>query len=354
MIYDRILLYGEYMIDHTIEDIVRSYIPFANRSNQGWSVVFCEVCGDGSRTQGPRGGWLFQNDKAFYNCFNCSVHGSFDPDREYAYSREMRNILKAFSIPLAETDPLTQKKFLEGRSAAKPVKRAIAIPTIDMPDYFYPLIAAEPTNSILHKAVRFLDTKGIDFLSYPFYLSSGKSTAGVAENAIAKSLTNRLIIPAFRGEKMIYYIARSFQEDAKKRYLNPPVPKNSVIYGMDKLFIDLEKPLFVTDGFFDAHHLDGVATLGNVLSTAQIDILNKSPRRKVIIPDKKLKFHNKDDGKMMAKQALDLGWHISLPEYGNCKDVTASIVKYGKMFVMNSINKNIVDGFAGNVALSMW
>ena len=67
-----------------IEDVVRGHVAFTGRvSSKGWSSTYCEVCGDGKRTQGPRGGWLFVDEIAFYNCFNCGVEGNFDPHGGY-------------------------------------------------------------------------------------------------------------------------------------------------------------------------------------------------------------------------------------------------------------------------------
>lgn len=342
------------MIDHTIQDLVQSHLIFLGKSSQGWNTLYCEVCGDGARLKGPRGGWIFVDDIAIYHCFNCNIGGSFDPDREYPYSKDMRKIFESFHIPLEETDALTQKNFLTGKTNNKPVKKLIDIPQLEIPDYFYKLEDADENNVMLHKAVRLLESKNIDFTSYPFYLSSGVSKENLAENAIARSLMNRLIIPAFRNDKMIYYTARSFDSNAKMKYLNPHVPRSSVIYGMDRLFIDVDKPLFITEGFFDSHHVNGVAVLENKMTNNQIELLNKSPRLKIVIPDKKNNKKKNDEGKKLANQALELGWSISLPEYGSCEDISSAITKYGRMFVLNSISKNVMSGFTATVALEMW
>lgn len=343
------------MIDYTIHDIVNNYLTFSKIS-QGWHVLYCEVCGDGSRTQGPRGGWSFDGDIAFYHCFNCGIKGSFDPTREFPFSKEMRKIFSSFAIPLNEIDLLIGKNNLNFNKTV-PIKKVFEIPSIPIPDHFYRLDECDISNKIFLKAVKFLEHRQIDFTSYPFYLSTGSSTDG-AENSIARSLINRLIIPALKDDKMIYYIARSLEDNPKekssKRYLNAHVPRTSVIYGYDKLFKDLHKPLYITEGFFDSWHLDGVAILENNLSHTQIAMLNRSPRRKIVVPDKKINKTKNDDGKKLATQAIELGWEISLPEFGTCTDVTEAIIKYGKLFVLNSIVNNIKSGFAAKVALEIW
>ena len=67
----------------TIEDIVRSYVPFSHGvSSKGWHSVYCEVCGDGNHSKGPRGGWLFSDEACFYSCFNCGIKTNYDPNRD--------------------------------------------------------------------------------------------------------------------------------------------------------------------------------------------------------------------------------------------------------------------------------
>lgn len=346
------------MLDHTIQEIVLENLIFQAKSSQGWNMLYCEVCGDGSRTKGPRGGWLFVDESCIYHCFNCNITESFDPDRDYPYSKGMRKVFTSFGIDVSETDKLTQKNFFNGEKSTKPIKKKFDIPQIDIPDYFIKLEDAKDTNVLLHKAVKFLNKRQIDFLSYPFYLSTGFSNQGSADNAIARSLTDRLIIPAFKDNKMIYYIARNLNEtgkDSKKiKYLNAHVPKTSVLYGMDHLYTDVEKPLFITEGFFDSYHLNGVAVLENNMSNTQIELLSRSPRQKIIVPDKKKNQKDNDNGKKLATQALELGWSIALPDYGICSDITESVIKYGKTFVLNSVSKNIVSGFEANVALNLW
>lgn len=339
----------------TIEDIIREQLVFQTNKNSGWNVLYCEVCGDGSRTQGPRAGWKFEDNKAMFNCFNCGISGSFDPDREYAFSKEMKKILNSFGIPIKDVELLTVDKFLKNESYSIPKKLQLSLKTFDIPDYFYKLSEASENNLIARTAKKFLqEKKAINYESYPFYLSTGITKSNdVREQAIAKTLVNRLIIPAFKNSKIIYYEARSLGEQSKK-YINLDIPKSNIIYGYDKLFINYEKPLYICEGFFDSFHLDGIAVLGNKLSNAQIDLISRSPRKKIIVPDKKFNKTTNDNGRKLAEQAIELGWSIALPDIGNCKDITEAIVKYGKLHVLNSINTNIFEGFEADVCLNLW
>lgn len=318
-----------------IEDIIRSNIKFRGVSSHGWNTTYCEVCGDGSRTKGPRGGWLFNGPAAFYHCFNCGLDGNFDHTREQPYSKNMWNILTAFDIPMNEVQTIVNEYNLENNFKKQKTKKVVRnVKEIDVPEFFYKLSNASDDNPVAQAALKLLKEKRISPKSYPFYLSNGKSDGEIREKMLAKSLTNRLIIPFFKRDKLVYYQGRSLDDKQGKKYLNAEVSRSNIIYGFDKLYSNLDNYLFVTEGFFDAFHLDGVSVQENKLSNAQIDILSQSPRTKVIVPD-----YN-GDSYQLAEQAIELGWGISLPEY-DYKDTTEAIQNIGKIatlqYIMNSI-----------------
>jgi DNA primase len=133
-----------------------------------------------------------------------------------------------------------------------------------------------------------------------------------------------------------------------KKFESPSDPKDRVIYGFDRLFEKTDVPLYIVEGWFDAHVIDGVALLGNELSSAQIKWLNKSQRKKVYIPDR---F---GDGQRIAENALSVGWSVSTPDIGNCKDVNEAVHKYGRMFVMKTIADNTADGLDAATRLGVY
>ena len=60
----------------------------------------------------------------------------------------------------------------------------------------------------------------------------------------------RLIIPSFDLQGNVnYFIARAYNGNWKK-YLNPEVPKNEIIF--NELYIDFKKPIVLVEGAFDA------------------------------------------------------------------------------------------------------
>lgn len=334
----------------TIEEIVSSTLVFKGESN-GWFRTYCEVCGDGSRTKGPRGGWRFDGEMCFYHCFNQGCEGNFDPNREIPYSKDMNKIFLAFGIPKDPINTILFKKKLErGTPLVKQKRESKTANPIAVPDHFYKLCDAEPDDVIAIKAKDYLITERfIDPSEYPFYLSTGISkSTNPKDISLAKSLRNRIIIPSFKREQMVYWIARSLDKNSKLRYLNLDIPKGNIIYGFDRLYAATRAPLFICEGFFDAFHVNGVAVLENSMTKDQIDLIDRSPRTKIVIPDK----HG--DSKRLAEQALDKGWSISLPDIGSCTDISKGIAKYGKLYVIDSIVKNIQYGRSARLSLKKY
>jgi hypothetical protein len=326
-------------IQTTVEDIVRNNLSFDGERN-GWNILYCEVCGDGSRTKGPRGGFLFNEEAVFYRCFNCGFKAGFDPNWEHPFTKNWMEVVRSFSLPKLAFDKIVADKKLAGNKPYIP--KAVAAPAnvIPIPNHFYKLSAAEPDNMVAQKARDYLHSRMIDPDSYPFYLSTGLSNSDhPKEIQLAQMMVNRIIIPSFRGDHMVYYTARSMDpKEEKLRYMNASVPRSTVIYGYDRLYTKPHNYLFVCEGFFDAHQLKGVAVLENCMSQQQMDLLERSPRTKIVIPDRK------GDSTKLVEQAEKFGWGISYPKIGDCKDVCQAIEKYGKLYVVDSVMKRIHEG----------
>lgn len=335
---------------NTMEDLIRDYVVFTGPPANGWHPCYCEHCGDGSRTKGPRGGWLFTEDAIFYNCFNQGCEGSYAVDRQYPLSKEMGGILESFGIPMKEYKLLQMKQKREsGNGTSTPEIRRTPIQTIPVPTHFYLLSEASEDDLIAKKAKDYLTGRKIDWRKYPYYLSTGsvKPKEGPREAQIAKSLKDRIIIPAFRGENLIYWQARALDPKAKEKYVNPDGPRSNILFGMDRLFEYPKAPLFVTEGFFDSYFLNGVATMENKLSSQQIEILKRSPRKKVIVPDRN------GDSKRLAEDALDAGFGVSIPNWGGEKDVNKAVLRYGRLYVVKSLMDEIKFGTAARLVVGM-
>ena len=329
-------------MNETLEDIVRDYINIKTPSSNGWQKVYCEVCGDGSRKKGPRGGWMLDSDSVSYHCFNCGIKGKLEPP--YTMGADVKTILESFGIPL---NKILYLRLLSTGNITNVTKEKARFSTIDIPDYFVELKNAT-THPFYKMATNFLtNEKCIDHDKYTFFLSSGKSTISIDENAKALYLKNRLIIPAFKGAKMIYYQARALIE-TQKRYVTVDKPKLGAMYFIDRLYDNTTDRIFITEGFFDAFHINGVAVMENYLTPEQEELLVKSKKQKIIVPDKR------GSSDRLLEFASKHGWSVSIPKYDDdVKDITDSVKKNGKPYTIKLILDSIYSGSNVEIQLSI-
>jgi len=317
-------------MDLTLEQIIKQYVQLQSPNHKGWEAVRCHVCNDHTH-KGLRGAFLFDGSKVVYKCWNCGHMSVYDPYEHEYMPKKMIRTLEAFGVPTDEWQQviLSSPAYQHGAREHEHEKSTlidIEPKEIKMPDFFYFLKDATPDDYVADAAREYLiDERAVNPDDYPFML------ARKAENPKLHKWLGRVIIPIYKNNKLIFYTGRALY-DATKKYETPATPKERILYGFDRLFEHTEAPLIVVEGWFDGYAVDGVATLGNVITSYQHQWLDRSRREKIYIPDK---F---GDGKRAAEQALDFGWSISTPDIGSdCKDMSDAVKKYGKMYVMKSI-----------------
>lgn len=111
---------------------------------------------------------------------------------------------------------------------------------LSLPDEFNSLVADEyPLSASM--ALSYLKRRGITKDDI-FMWKIGYAARG--------EYADRIIIPSFNSRGNInYYVGRSYSNNFRK-YLNPPVSKNDIIF--NELYLDFKKPLILVEGIFDA------------------------------------------------------------------------------------------------------
>lgn len=343
-----------------IEQLIRTYVHLPGQpSGTGWYPILCKVCNDHGR-KGPRGGFKFEDDGVAYHCFNCGLKASYYSHYENV-PNNIKDVFLSFGIPEEEINKLGLAALGErdqhGRKTGSRKETGLMInpKELTLPDHFYPLNEAKSDDNWAEIANYYLEDRKIDSHDYTFFLSTGTpklydgpQSQKVAFVRAAQKWIKRVIVPIYKDNKLVYYQGRDLTGKAVKKYESPSAPKDRVIYGFDRLFSEESRPLYVVEGFFDAFHIKGVALLGNELTDPQIAWLNKSRREKVYIPDK---F---GDGAKNALKALDLGWNVSTPDIGNCKDINDAIIKYGQLYVHNTLKEQTKTGFEAEAAINLY
>jgi hypothetical protein len=338
------------MEDVTLEQLLRQYVQLPSvPSGTGWYPVL-HVCDHGKK--GPRAGFKFDGDTVAFHCFNCGLAAVYDPkhrgrEGQPLISKKMRQILEDFNIPQDEWQQVLFSALKDrdagpmAATSSKPVQSIEPI-EVPLPETFYPLSEADPEDKWAMIARYYLEERSIDPSSYPFMLSRRTDVPHL------KKWFGRVIMPIYKDGKLIYYTGRDLTGKALKKYESPAISRDRVIYGFDKLFEDNDLPLYIVEGWFDAFVIDGVAIFGNEFSSTKIKWLNRSRRQKVYIPDQ---F---GDGFRAAKQAIDAGWSISTPDFGDCKDVSAAVQKYGKLYVLRTLAQHTASGFEAELNARMY
>lgn len=322
----------------SLETIIKRYIKLPNYpSGTGWYPILCKVCNDHGR-KGPRGGFRFDDNKVAYHCFNCGHSTVFDPDTQKNMPEKMIQVLTEFNVPEDEWKAVLYANLKARDQFGSSVNQAAPAPiqsvepaVVPLPSHFYPLSSASPNDQWAQLASAYLDAeRGVDPKSYGFMLSHPNGDPQVDKWA------KRVIIPIYKENQLIFYVGRDLTGKHTQKYLSPSYSKEKVLFGFDELFRQTDEPLYIVEGWFDAWAINGVAILGNEISDAHATWLNRSQRRKIYIPDRL------GDGWVAAERALQLGWDVSTPEIGDCKDISAAVMKYGRMYVIKSINDKAI------------
>lgn len=93
---------------------------------------------------------------------------------------------------------------------------------------------------------------------------------------------NRVIIPYYDKDKIVFWTARAIDKKADKKYLYPlNAHKSEFVYNLDKNVN--KKQLIICEGQFNAMVLDAVAVGGSSISQKQIKLLTNCKAEKIIV-----------------------------------------------------------------------
>lgn len=331
----------------TLERVIRSHIALSPRPNgRGFFSVLCRVCGDHGK-KGKRAGFKFEGDSVGYNCFNCGHHAGFNPIEHETMPKDMVEVLTAFGIPNVDWEPVlftSLVKRSEGgeRKTRREKLLEVEPDVLTFPPFFYRL-TNDLSDDWAQYSIEYLTARKVDWQSQPFYL-----VARVKEHPDNAKWYGRLIIPNYKDQKLIFWQGRDMTDLHIQKYLSPTTAKDRVLSQYRFVGEYGDEPLYVTEGWFDAYHINGVAAFGPILSEAQIRWLNMTTRPKVIIPDRL------GDGHRLAEQAISLGWSVAFPDIGSCKDINDAIKKYGLLYTMSTIREHTASGFEAQARVGIY
>lgn len=323
-----------------LESLIRRYVTLERRSSKGFEACICQMCNDYK----PRGGFKFDGNAIGYHCFNCNYDTKFDADEYKTPSKKFKDLLRSFGIDESDITLAVGKAFVEHKQQAvnsqAPEQVKWAPPkAIDPPLNIH--LVNEDTSPWCETARTYLKQRALEQCDYPFMVSE------------EPRLLNRLIIPYFHRDKLIYYQARSMNDvEVQPRYVNPiGCDKDKLIFNYDELFVnESAKPLYITEGPLDALSIGpACALLGSTISEWKLNEIKKAEgrgRKIVFVIDKN------ENGYNLGLQVLKEGWQVTVLPDG-VDDANHGLQRFGKLWLLNYLTSSSVADVAAQVMLRM-
>ncbi len=303
-----------------VSDTITAHLPGKRKTTpSGWTSFNAPCChhnGDSADKRG-RGGLISEGDTVSYHCFNCGYKASWQPGRPVSY--KLRKLLQWLNC---SDDTITKLTFdvMRINEGVEVAERKIELPTFE-------------TVPLPPDAVKITDIKDFNKFSMAIleYMSSRQLNLDDTDYYWSPSLAyrDRLIIPFYYEKRIVGWTARTVAADKKPKYLTETQP--GFVYGLDeqgynKVFVIL------CEGQVDAIHVDGCALGGSEINDAQALLLNRLNKDVIVVPDRD------KAGSKLVEQAIELGWHVSLPDWDlDINDVGDAVQRYGRLYTLYSI-----------------
>ena len=300
-----------------LQTLLRSRLN-GRSSPKGWISFNCPMCvvnGQSRPDTKHRGGIMYSPDGAVsYNCFNCKYKTTWQPGRTLSF--KMRKLLRQLGFDEAEVQRLNLELLSQADIENIKIREPEPAWEPDWPDFNFSFDVKELSDPA---KIEYLKQRQVRDLA--IWLETDYKDRG---------FQNRVILPYTYQNRLVGYVARYVGDvpNGMVKYLRR-APADFV-YGLDEQTVDRQF-VIVSEGEFDAVLTSGLAILSNEMSDRQAQLIEDLNIEPIVIPDAD------PAGKMLAEKAADYGWSVSFPEWEGCKDVTDAVLKYGRLFTINSI-----------------
>lgn len=301
-----------------IIDTVFSHLPHKRKTTpSGWvsfNAVCCHHNGTSQDTR-QRGGIILTSDSISYHCFNCEFKTSWQVGRQITV--KFRKLMRWLGVP----DDLVTKCSIESlRLKDENVKSITHVPTVFL-DKVLPR-GSKPICELVDNlpeelvpVLEYLNKRSLFLNDYPFYWTS------------EEGFQNRLIIPYFYQSRIVGYTARKITE-GKPKYISEQQP--GYVFNIDQQGAS-KKFVIVCEGQIDAICLEAVAVMSSEIGNQQRKIIESLNRQVIVVPDRD------KSGYKIIEQAIEFGWSVAFPDWGNCKDINDSCIKYGRLHTLYKV-----------------
>jgi hypothetical protein len=298
---------------------ILSIIPGKKKqTSSGWASFNALCCSHRGHTpdRRGRGGIKFDGQTNWVmHCFNCNYSCSFTLGR--TINSKTRQFLTWCGVDNEQIqrwslESLQHKDILD--FIIKQKREEVKFKTKKLPDG-----DLLEVNNPQHKFfVDYLLKRKVNLDKYEFYV-----------NPNSKNRTQYGIIVPYTYKNKIVGNTTRYIDNKIPKFINDQ--QQGYVFNIDNQNSDWTVCILV-EGIFDAISIDGVATMHDDISNEQASVLAQLNKKIIFVPDQD------KTGLKVTDRALELGYHVSLPEWGNgVKDVNDAVVKYGKLPTLLSI-----------------
>jgi hypothetical protein len=298
---------------------ILSIIPGKKKqTSSGWTSFNALCCSHRGHTpdRRGRGGIKFDGQTNWVmHCFNCNYSCSF------TLGRTINSKTRQFLIWCGVDNEQIQRWSLESLQhkdildfIIKRKREEVKFKTKKLPDGDL-LEVSNPQHKFF---VDYLEKRKVNLDKYEFYVNPNN-----------KNRTQYGIIVPYTYKNKIVGNTTRFIDNKIPKFINDQ--QSGYVFNIDNQNNDWTVCILV-EGIFDAISIDGVATMHDDISNEQASVLAQLNKKIIFVPDQD------KTGLKVTDRALELGYHVSLPEWGNgVKDVNDAVVKYGKLSTLLSI-----------------
>ena len=294
--------------------------PNRKHTPSGWDSFDAPCCHHrgNRRDNRKRGGIMITGDSFTFHCFNCGFKAGWSPGK--LLSSNTKKLFSWLGIPETDIQKLSLEALKDQENLPKVKKEfSFELNEVELPPDCLSVeewVNAGCDDPELLAVIDYILGRGMEYDWYKWHWSP------------AAGYKDRVIIPYYHDNKIVGYTGRKITE-GKPKYLAHSQP--GYVFNLTDQLKD-RKFVVVVEGQFDAIAIDGCAIGHNEPNETQILRLNSLGREVVVVPDKD------KPGAKMVKAALDNGWSVSLPPWGdNIKDVADAVKKYGRLYTLSAI-----------------
>ena len=307
-----------------IQTAVQTVLPPKRKATpSGWTSFNAPCCvhnGERADTR-SRAGVMFKEDGFQYHCFNCNFKAGWTPGK--LLSKNAKSLFNWLGVPDSELQKLALHALqLKEDQPVTKVEINLTLKEISLP---------EMTMSLVEWADEKLPEDVQDQLLaiYNYVLGRGMELDWYNWSwSYAPGYRDRLLVPFYQDGKVVGYTGRKIT-DGKPKYLTHSQP--GYVFNIDRQTVD-RKYVLVMEGQIDAIAVDGCAISHNEPSAAQIMRLNALGREVIVVPDRD------KPGAKMIETAIEQGWTVSMPDWGEgIKDVADAVKKFGRIYTLFTI-----------------